>query len=175
MNKKHIQITNNEDILFIGNKQISNCIEGKIKKRSNVTLVYNDNEFQIFDNHTGEELFYWKGKYLLRGSYIKLKDNFLNKVAAISYRGEYLVPLEFGAVDLYVVQKSKTAFFVKLEDTKGSYFSNTKQFIECSSVRKDKTRFSGSYELYINNNWKRYVLRKDKYVLARYEKICYYS
>lgn len=168
-----IVITKNT--LFVGNKQILNCIDGKIKKRSNVTLVYNDNEFQIFDNHTGEELFYWKGKYLFRGSYITLNDEETKTKAAISYKGEYLVPFELGATYLYLAQKSKTAFFVELEDKKGCYFSNTKQFIECIHVKKDKTRFCGSYELYINNSWKRYVLRDGKYVLAKYEKICYYT
>jgi len=138
-------------------------------------LLYNENEFQIFDNHTGDELFYWKGKYLLRGSYIKLIDEKTNTKAAISYRGVYLVPFEIGAIYLYNVQKSKTAFFVELKDKKGCYFSNVKQFVECFSARKDKTRFSGSYELLINNIWQRYVLRNGKYVLARYEKICYYS
>jgi len=115
-----------KDTLIIGNKQISNCIDGKLQKRSNVTLLYNDNEFQIFDNNTGEELFHWRRKYLLRGSYIKLNDETPNIKAAISYNGEYLVPFELGAIELYGVQKSKTAFLVELKDTKGCYFPNTK-------------------------------------------------
>lgn len=164
-----------KDTLIIGDKRISNCIGGRIKKRSNVTVLYNDNEFQIFDNNTGEMLFYWKGKYLFRGSYIKLLDETLNKKAAISYKGEYLISFEIGATEFYVVQKSRTAFFVELKDSEGCYFSNTKQFIECKGIKKDKSRFSGSYELYINQKWQRYVLRNGKYVLARYEKICYYS
>lgn len=140
-------------------------------ERSSSILKYNKKGFIILDKKTKKELFAWTGDYYCRGSYIKLvrhAEKGKTFYAAISNRGEYLIPFDFKATELYCLIKSKTAFFIKMENgKKGCYFTNTKQFIECDSAKKDETRWAGSYELYIDNKWQRYVLRKGKYVLGK--------
>ena len=145
--------------------------ETKTLERSSSIFSYNKYGFTILDKTTEKELFRWNGDYYCRGSYIKLvrhDEKGKTFYAAISNRGEDLIPFDFKATDLYCLLKSKTAFFVKLDNGKsGCYFTNTKQFIECDSAKKDETRWTGSYELYINQKWQRYALRNGKYVLAK--------